>query len=97
MIACQCTQTGVIMICPKCGSNHVSSQAVTENTTIGKTKGFGWIKACIGFLLFSFVVWEKENTKPRVKRGLYIYVKTAAITSRDHSYHRKCKRLPPDA
>jgi len=54
MIACQCTQTGVIMICPKCGSNHVSSQAVTENTTIGKTKGFGWIKACIGFLLFSF-------------------------------------------
>lgn len=41
------------MICPKCGSENVNSQAVTETTTTGKTKGFGWFKSCLGFLLFS--------------------------------------------
>ena len=41
------------MICPKCGSNNVTSQATTETTTQGKTKGFGWIKACLGYLIFS--------------------------------------------
>ena len=41
------------MICPKCGSNHVTSQAVTETMTQEKYKGFGCIKACIGFLLFN--------------------------------------------
>lgn len=41
------------MICPKCGSNHVTSQAVTETSTQTKTKGFGCIKACLGYLLFS--------------------------------------------
>lgn len=41
------------MICPKCGSNQVISQAVTETTTSEKIKGFGCIKACLGYLLFS--------------------------------------------
>lgn len=41
------------MNCPKCGSGNVVSKAVTETVTSGKTKGFGWIKACIGWLLFS--------------------------------------------
>lgn len=41
------------MKCPKCGSENVTSQAVTETTTTGKTKGFGWIKSCLGFLFFS--------------------------------------------
>lgn len=40
------------MVCPKCGSNNISTQAVTSTKT--KTKGFGWIKSCLGFLLFSF-------------------------------------------
>lgn len=41
------------MKCPKCGSENVTSQAVTETTSKGKTKGFGWIKSCLGFLFFS--------------------------------------------
>lgn len=41
------------MVCPKCGSENVTSQAITETTSKGKTKGFGWIKACLGFLFFS--------------------------------------------
>ena len=41
------------MICPKCGSNQVLSQAFTETTTTEKVKGFGCIKACLGYLLFS--------------------------------------------
>lgn len=60
------------MICPKCGSNQVISKVVTETTTTGKTKGFGWIKSCIGFLLFSFpgilcglCGMGKERTKTR--------------------------------
>lgn len=39
------------MICPKCGSNNVTSQVVTETNSTEKTKGFGWIKACIGYCL----------------------------------------------
>ncbi len=41
------------MICPRCGSNNVTSQAITETTTTENIKGFGCIKACIGFLLFN--------------------------------------------
>ncbi len=41
------------MICPKCGSNQINTQVVTETTIAEKTKGFGWIKACLGYLLFS--------------------------------------------
>lgn len=41
------------MICPKCGSNNVTSQVLSETTTESKTKGFGCIKSCIGFLLFN--------------------------------------------
>lgn len=41
------------MICPKCGSSTVSSQAVTITEEKAKIKGFGPIKACLGFLLFS--------------------------------------------
>lgn len=41
------------MKCPKCGSENVISQALTQTTTKGKTKGFGWIKSCLGFFLFS--------------------------------------------
>ncbi len=41
------------MICPRCNSQNVISQAVTETTTREKIKGFGWIKSCIGYLLFS--------------------------------------------
>lgn len=41
------------MFCPKCGSSRVTSQLVTETATKEKTKGFGWFKACLGFLLFN--------------------------------------------
>lgn len=41
------------MRCPKCGSENVTSQVVTETTTKEKMKGFGWIKSCLGFLLFN--------------------------------------------
>ncbi len=41
------------MICPKCGSNHIATDTFTDTETISKVKGFGWIKACLGFLLFN--------------------------------------------
>lgn len=41
------------MICPRCGSNNVISQTVTETNTKEKVKGFGCIKSCIGYLIFS--------------------------------------------
>jgi len=41
------------MICPKCGSNHVIINSTSETTTRRKLKGFGWIKACLGYLIFS--------------------------------------------
>lgn len=42
------------MKCPRCGSYNTIPQTVTETNTKEKVKGFGWIKSCIGFLLFSF-------------------------------------------
>ncbi len=41
------------MRCPKCSSENVTVQAVTETTTRGKVKGFGCIKAFFGWLFFS--------------------------------------------
>lgn len=41
------------MVCPKCGSSNVTSQVVSETTTTRRTKGFGWIKSCLGFLIFN--------------------------------------------
>ncbi len=41
------------MRCPRCGSMNVVSQAVSETSTKGKVKGFGCIKAALGWLLFS--------------------------------------------
>lgn len=41
------------MICPKCGSNQVVMQTVANTTTDTKTKGFGWCKACLGYVLFN--------------------------------------------
>ena len=38
------------MICPKCGSNNVRTDVITE--TNSKVKGFAWIKACFGWLVF---------------------------------------------
>lgn len=42
------------MNCTRCGSGNVLSQTVTDTSKKEKVKGFGWIKACLGFLLFSF-------------------------------------------
>lgn len=41
------------MTCPKCGSENITSQAITETTTKEKIKGFGCIKSCLGFVFFS--------------------------------------------
>lgn len=41
------------MICPKCGSNNVTSQAVTITKSKSKNKGFGCIKSFFGFLIFN--------------------------------------------
>lgn len=41
------------MVCPKCGSSNVTVSSTTQTTVTGKTKGFGCIKACIGWLIFS--------------------------------------------
>lgn len=41
------------MRCPRCGSYYVVTHPVTETMVKGKTKGFGWIKACLGWLFFS--------------------------------------------
>lgn len=43
------------MICPKCGSNRVISQTLTDTEVTEKTKGFGCFKACLGYLIFD--VW----------------------------------------
>lgn len=42
------------MKCPKCGSENVIAVPVTETEVNERTKGFGGIKACIGWILFSF-------------------------------------------
>lgn len=41
--------------CPNCGSGNISFTPVTTTSTNsrGKTKGFGPIKACLGFFLFN--------------------------------------------
>lgn len=41
------------MICPKCGSNHIVSNTVTDTIIDSNSKGFGWIKACLGYLIFN--------------------------------------------
>lgn len=41
------------MYCPKCGSENVKTNSVVTTQTNTRTKGFGWIKACLGWLLFS--------------------------------------------
>lgn len=42
------------MKCPKCGSENVITTPVTVTKSKGKTKGFGIIRACFGWVLFSF-------------------------------------------
>jgi len=41
------------MICPKCGSNQVNTQVVSETDVVRREKGFGCIKACLGYLIFN--------------------------------------------
>lgn len=41
------------MKCPKCGSENVISTPITTTEIKGKTKGFGCIKATIGWLFFA--------------------------------------------
>ena len=41
------------MVCPKCGSTNVNVVPITTTEVNGKTKGFGCIKACLGWLFFS--------------------------------------------
>lgn len=41
------------MICPKCGSNQINTQTVTDTYTDSKVKGFGCVKACLGYVLFN--------------------------------------------
>ncbi len=40
------------MICPKCGSNHVTTQTYTDTETSHKVKGFSCFKACLGYMFF---------------------------------------------
>lgn len=75
------------MKCPKCGSQNVTSQAISETTTKGKTKGFGWIKSCLGFLLFNIPgilcgLCGMGKSKTKQLQGWYIYVKIVAISGR---------------
>ncbi len=60
--------------CPRCGSNRIVCQAVTDTTVKTKTKGFGWIKACLGYLitgpmgiLCGLCGMGKEKTKTQTK------------------------------
>lgn len=41
------------MICPKCGSNNITFTQATETIHNSNVKGFGFIKACIGYVIFS--------------------------------------------
>lgn len=41
------------MVCPKCGSENINVVPVTTTTTNSTTKGFGCIKACLGYLIFN--------------------------------------------
>lgn len=44
---------GIFMVCPRCGSQNIQIVPITTTEVHGKTKGFGCIKACIGWFLFS--------------------------------------------
>jgi hypothetical protein len=62
------------MVCPRCGSSNVTSQAVTETTTKGRIKGFGCIKAFLGWIFFSLpgilcglCGMGKEKTRTRTR------------------------------
>lgn len=41
------------MICPKCGSSRIDTTTETNTVTDENVKGFGCIKACLGYLLFN--------------------------------------------
>lgn len=41
------------MICPRCGSNHIQVHNYSNTTVEEKQKGFGCIKACLGYLIFN--------------------------------------------
>ena len=45
------------MVCPKCGSNNITSHVTQENSVETKTKGFGCIKACLGFCVLGPIGW----------------------------------------
>lgn len=53
----QTNQSNSGFVCPKCGSHNVTVVPITETSvashTKGKTKGFGCIKACLGWIFFS--------------------------------------------
>lgn len=62
------------MRCPKCGSENIFCQPSTETITTEKTKGFGWFKACLGWLiagpwgiLCGLCGMGKEKTKTTTK------------------------------
>lgn len=39
------------MRCPNCGSGNVTSQVYSHTTQTQNVKGFGWIKACLGWFI----------------------------------------------
>ena len=41
--------------CPHCGSTNLTFTPVSTTNTSGKTKGFGSISACLGFILFGWI------------------------------------------
>ncbi len=41
--------------CPNCGSANLMHTSVSTTNTTGKTKGFGSISACLGFILFGWI------------------------------------------
>jgi len=43
------------MNCPKCGNSNIISTPITTTIQSSKTKGFGFISACLGYLLFSWI------------------------------------------
>jgi len=70
----QTNQSNSGFVCPKCGSHNVTVVPITETSvashTKEKTKGFGCIKACLGWIFFPFqkfyadsAVREKRKAK----------------------------------
>ena len=41
--------------CPNCGSGNIAFTPITTTNTVGKTKGFGTGKSCLGLVLFGWV------------------------------------------